>query len=269
MESFELALLGGVTERQYRSHRPDIETLPWGTLNTSAYTEEELARACFHWTDLCLEEYSATARQAELLRLLVCARAPIDLTGVLSGFPLDELLHTELCARMAAELGATAAIEYQPAQVFPLDTHSNSATQSFLLHATRMVLWEFCVQESRSHALLVSHYTHASDPLLRAVWGRLAKDEAVHMQFGWTFLSWALEELTHEERKTLTDVTAQAIAAVAALDDRVRALPASSFTPISVFGSRGRDAYLDTCAQILRERVKEPLAALQLLPQHT
>jgi len=51
---------------------------------------------------------------AATLRALIEARAPLDLIGVASRFPLDEMVHVELCARMAMELGGGTEIVHAP-----------------------------------------------------------------------------------------------------------------------------------------------------------
>lgn len=109
-EVFELELLGGGVERRFREERPETEMMPWGTLDATLFSEEERVAARRGWTDLALQEYGAAASQANVIRLLARARAPLDLTAMLATFPLDELSHTELCARMAEELGGAVPI---------------------------------------------------------------------------------------------------------------------------------------------------------------
>ena len=51
---------------------------------------------------------------AATLRALLECRAPLDLIAMAARFPLDELVHVELCARMAMELGGGTEIQYDP-----------------------------------------------------------------------------------------------------------------------------------------------------------
>ncbi len=44
-ELFELELLGGATERRYRKMRPEVEGMPWGTLDLSLSSPTELVHA--------------------------------------------------------------------------------------------------------------------------------------------------------------------------------------------------------------------------------
>ena len=257
-EIFELELLGGGVEKRYRAERPHAEPMPWGTLDVSSLSQEERAAAQRGWTDLALEEYGAAASQSNVARLVMRARAPLDLSAMIASFPLDELLHTELCARMASELGGAAAIAYEPQHVFPAP---ESNGQGALLEAATAVAWEYCVGETLSHGLLTYHRRRVRHPLLRAVWGRLAKDEAVHARFGWLFLDWAAPLLTNDERAEVARTAQRAIAHARALDDKVRGLPAAAFVTEGVFGA-DRARYLEEANALLEARVVPRLEAL-------
>jgi hypothetical protein len=249
---FEREMRGGATESRLRRARPRSEELPWGSLDLSAFSADELLAARRGWTDLALQEYAAAASQANALRLVVRSRAPLDLSAMLAGFPLDELAHTEICARMAQELGGTTPVVYPTEDVFPPPAEGDGSP---LLDAARTVAWEFCVAETLSLGLLKFHHRNAAEPLLEAVWRRLAKDEAAHAQFGWTFLKWARDALPRSERAAVAQVALRAVAHVDDLDDKVRREPDDAFCAVGVFGSCGRRAYLLQCRDVLEQRV--------------
>jgi hypothetical protein len=254
-ELFELDLLGGVPTRRYRSLRPQAATMPWGTLELDALTAEELIQARRGWTDLALQEYASAGSQANVLRLLVRARVPLDLSAMLTPFPLDELLHTELCAGMAAELGGTTPVMYSPDEVFPPPADHQAGP---LLAASRAVVWEFCVGETLSYGLLAAHARRAAQPLLRAIWQRLARDEAGHASFGWRFLDWVLPELDADERRDLAATAARALRHAAGLEDKIMSLPPSAFSALGTCGP-DRPAYLALGRALLEERVRARL----------
>lgn len=104
-ELFELELYGGGMERRYRRMRPEVEAMPWGTLDLSGISEEQLVSGRRAWTGAAFQEHRTAIACAATLRALIECRAPVDLIGVASRFPLDEMVHVELCARMAMELG--------------------------------------------------------------------------------------------------------------------------------------------------------------------
>jgi hypothetical protein len=258
-ELFELELHGGGVERRFRRARPHGDEMPWGTLDLSGLSPEQVLAARCGWTDLAVQEYAAAASQANVLRMLVRARAPLDLSALLAMFPLDELAHTDLCARMAAELGGAVPIEYHAADVFP---EPGTDGGSALLAAARAVAWEFCVGETLSHGLLTFHHRHAKEPLLRAVWGRLAKDEAAHARFGWVFLRWAIPNMSASELEALSAEVDRAIAKVDALNEKVARQPSEAFCSVGVFGPQGKDAYLGRTHAILETMIVRRLRSV-------
>jgi len=90
---FELSLWGGATERRYRRLRPEVERLPWGTLDPTRYPAELVLAARRSWTLAAFQEHRTGAACAATLEALIAARAPVDLIAVAARFPLDELAH--------------------------------------------------------------------------------------------------------------------------------------------------------------------------------
>ncbi len=258
---FELGFLGGSFERRYRAQRPEADAMPWGAVDLTACDDRGLALAREQWTNLALQEYEAASRHAAILQLLVQAQAPFDASAVLAMFPGEELAHAELCARVADALGGAAAIEYETDEVFAA-LRAPSSEGSLLLSASCAVLWEFCVNESVSHGSLVECARTAADPLLRAVWTSIAKDEAEHQHFGWEYLAWALGEHDDGERSVLASVATRALDAIESVAQRVEAQPEEAFGALSVFGNRGRDAYLRRWRSLAAERVRPRLASM-------
>jgi hypothetical protein len=196
---FELELLGGATERRYRKMRPEVEEMPWGTMDLSRSTPEDLIAARRAWTGAAYQEHRTAVACAATLRALLEARAPVDVVAVASRFPLDEMVHVELCARMAMECGGGTEIRYDPDAVI-LDATPGVRP---LLRACELAVRFFCVGEAISIPLLRATWHNARHPLPRAVLGRIVKDEAAHGVFGFTVLDWAADELTAEDRAHL------------------------------------------------------------------
>src|SRR5262249_39663995 len=120
------------------------------------------------------------------------ARAPIDLVALASRFPLDEVVHAELCARMAMHLGGGTELRPEPDRL----TEDEGGPLSPLLRATDLVTRIFCVGEAFSVPMLRGTWRSSRHPLVKAVLGRIVKDEAAHGAFGWSFLDWALPALS-------------------------------------------------------------------------
>src|SRR5690349_6029231 len=101
--------------------------MPWGTLDLTRFSPQELLPARAAWTAAAFQEHRTGIACAVTLRALLEARAPLDLIALAARFPLDELAHVELCARMAMELGGGTEILYDPLDVVVDATSGGSA----------------------------------------------------------------------------------------------------------------------------------------------
>jgi hypothetical protein len=191
LELFELEMLGGATERRYRRQRPEVEALPWGTLAATGHRPDDIADARGHWTLAAFQEQRTAAACAESLRCLLACRAPLDLIAVASRFPLDEVVHVEMCARVAEALGGGTTIRHDPRRLAPTPERDDPP----LLQAAEMIVAVYCVGEAFSVPVLHATWRATRHPLLRGVLGIIVRDEAAHGAFGWAFLDWAGEAL--------------------------------------------------------------------------
>jgi len=198
-ELFELELLGGTTEQRFRKMRPEVEAMPWGSLDLSSVSEEQRITARKAWTGSAYQEHRTGAACALTLQALIEARAPLDLVAVASRFPLDEMVHVELCARMAMEFGGGTEIIHDPKAMVVGSDHSLNP----LMQAADLVVRFFCVGEAISIPLLRATWHVAKHPLPKAVLGRIVKDEAAHGVFGFTFLDWACSRFSDDEKARL------------------------------------------------------------------
>lgn len=203
-------MLGGAVERRYRKLRPDVERLPWGTIRTASFPSKEIVRFRRAWTEAAFQEHRTGAACALALESLIACRAPLDLVALASRFPLDELAHVEMCARIAGEFGGGYPLRHRPAElVAPARDES-----SVLARASELMVRFFCVGEAVSIPMLRGAWHSAVHPLIRAVIGRIVKDEAAHGQIGWMFLDWALPELSERDIRSLRENAKEAIAEI-------------------------------------------------------
>ena len=262
-ERFELSLAGGASEALYRRLRPDVERLPWEHAWKVDASPEQVTEARVQWTLAALQEYRSAALQSEVLRAMVRARVPLDLSAVASSFSLDELAHAEVCARVAHALGGGAPVSYDPDQVFSLRAPERDAPAlDPLLTATAQVAGLYCVGEAWSHAFLASLRRAARIPQLRAVWGLLTRDEAVHARFGWMFLEWARGALDEAAWRVVESSARAQVAALRANWRGVWAVPAAAFSAISPLGDGGAGAYQQRAERALRHHVLTAFARL-------
>lgn len=256
---FELELLGEGVERRYRKMRPEVEAMPWGTLDASRIPPVALVAARKAWTGAAYQEHRTGVACCATLRALMECRAPIDLVAMASRFPLDELVHVELCARMAMELGGGTEIVHDPdAMVADADE-----TLRPLLRAAELVVRFFCVGEALSIPLLRGTWHAARHPLPRAILGRIVKDEAAHGTFGFTFLDWALPQIDDEERALLGRSADVTIRAIHKQWNRIRASRTGAYDEAvgDALAWMQSDAYLALAERSMETRVRAPLLA--------
>jgi hypothetical protein len=254
-ELFELELLGGNTERRFRKMRPEVEAMPWGTLDISKAREEDLIAARLAWTSAAYQEHRTGVACALTLRALIEARAPLDLIAVASRFPLDEMVHVELCARMAMELGGGTEIVHDP-KAMVLDPDPK---QSALMQAAECVVRFFCVGEAISIPLLRATWHVAEHPLPRAVLGRIVKDEAAHGVFGFTFLDWALPLMSDSDKQVLGAAADLAIRFLYGQWDYTRQNRRTPKHEGDILGWMRTDEYLALAQRSMQSAVIDPL----------
>jgi hypothetical protein len=254
-EVFELEMLGGAVESAYRKQRPEVEAMPWGTLDPAAYPAELVEAAQKAWTGAAYQEFRTGAACAATLQSLIEARAPLDLIALASRFPLDEMVHVELCSRLAMEFGGGASLVYDPDEM----VSEFGVGCEPLMRACHQVVAYFCVGEALSIPLLHGTWKACTHPLTRAVLKRIVQDEADHGTFGWQFLDWASAHLEPADRVSLGRTADRAIAGVVKNWDAIRARPRGSEAHVHDLGWMQTDPYLALAERSLRRLVIKPL----------
>jgi hypothetical protein len=254
LEAFELSLFGGAVERRYRRLRPEVDTLPWGTIHVDRHPPEVVAAARQAWTEAAFQEHRTGAACAATLKALIAARAPLDLIAMASRFPLDEMVHVELCARLVGELGGAVALMHDPRQMIVEPPREMPA----LMQAAELIVRNFCVGEALSIPVLRGSWHASRHPLIRDVLCRIVKDEAAHGQLGWFFLDWADDRLGAPERKHLAAVARQTIDAVT---ERWKTIVPRPQSPLDsdALGWMESSSYLDLARRSLETHVIAPL----------
>jgi hypothetical protein len=256
-ELFELEMLGGNLERRYRRARPEVEAMPWGTLDLSRVPEADVVAARRAWTGAAFQEHRTGVACAATLRALIEARAPLDLVALATRFPMDEMVHVELCARMAMECGGGTEILHDPAAMV-LDANPELSP---LMRAAELCVRFFCVGEALSIPLIRATWHAARHPLPRAVLGRIVKDEAAHGTFGFTFLDWAAPRLTNDDRALLGRAADLAIGVIARQWSEIAARKRRAPHPGDALAWMETDAYLALARRSMEEKVRAPLVA--------
>jgi len=209
MPAFQLAMIGGPWQRRLRRRRGRIERLPWREALPD-YAESRVA-----WTRTAFSEYASAAAFAEIATALLAAGAPIDLIAAAGDIVVDEIVHTEAAARIAAALGGAVALDVDLARL--VRPPSPEAVADPLLRAGELVVRTACVGEALTVPMLKLARDTAGSPLIEAALAAIAADEASHAQLGWWFLDWAAPRLDAAARALLGRAAGGAIRSFAPL----------------------------------------------------
>lgn len=255
LELFELELVGGPTERRYRGVRPEVEALPWGTLDLEGVPREVVDRGRRAWTRAAFQEWRTGTACALTVKALYECRAPLDLVAMATRFPLDELVHVELCSRLAMELGGATPIFHEPDNLIvePL------AEATPILRCADLVVRFFCVGEALSIPMLRGTWHATEHPLPKAVLGRIVRDEAAHGAFGWLFLDWADELFEPGDRERLADAADETVRMVKHNWEYLYEGGDDPASAAHALGWMQTDAYLALAQKSLERNVLAPL----------
>lgn len=242
---FELELLGGWLEQQYRADRPDLEALPWGTLDMSAFSAEQLQSAVTGWTDFVLVERLAAAGAAWVAWLVHRCEAPLDVAVVVGNVARDECVHAELCARVINELGGSVAMQYDRSKTFgaPRAMSSDRVRDAAIAAAV-----ELCAGETLNLRTLALRRATVTAPLLKQVWTIIGREEAQHSAVGFAFVAWAMPMLSQTDIDDMCAASTRVVEVSRRRDQDIIALPDSWFTQLGVFATDDRAAYLQASA---------------------
>ena len=200
---FEVALAGGAATRTWEGIAGRLDSAcAWESLNPSDFPADLVTLARLGWTENAFNEYCTGAAMGQLVSVLAEANAPLDLLGIASTFPLDEMVHVELCARVAMRLGGGAPIAYDPDHLH-LDFDPGLTP---LQRANELIVRLCCVGEEFSLPMLAGSLRAATHPVTRAVLTRIVRDEATHGHLGWMYLDWIGATLDRSERARLAAV---------------------------------------------------------------
>jgi hypothetical protein len=240
---FALSVLDGPFRRRLAPRRRWLDDLPWG----EPLPQDDVgARGV--WTQTAFGEYASAAAFAEIASALLAAGAPIDLVAAAGDFVVDEIVHTEVAARLAAALGGAVALEVDLARLV-----RPPAAPDPLLAAAELLVRTSCVGEAMTVPVLKLARRLAGSALIEAALGQVIADESSHAQLGGWFLDWAEPRLDDAARAHLGRVAGAALRAFVPLlqggcaHSRLGALSCDRYDP----------AFADAAAR----RVAGPLAA--------
>jgi len=249
---FELDWMGGGAAALLRRRRPGVDELPWGTLDRAQFKPEALAEARKVWTNGAFTEYASAAAFTAMAGALFECGAPIDLSAAAADFAVDELGHTELAARLLAELGGAVPYLVDLEMMAP-----RSSAPSALERAGELVIKVSSVGEALSVPILAASLEGADHALTRAVLDRLLHDEGPHARMSDWFFEWAGEDLDDGARARLAEVALEAVEVYAPL---WRKADCGTCVLVPAFGGLPSETYRNTMIESVRMKIVRPLA---------
>ena len=138
--------------------------------------------------------------------LLLACGAPIDLVAAAGDFVVDEIVHTEAAARLAATFGGAVALDVDLGKLVRLPTAADP-----LLRAAELIVRTSCVGEALTVPILKVARDVADSPLVTAALAHIVADESAHAQLGGWFLDWAEPHLDAAARAHLGRIAGRAL----------------------------------------------------------
>lgn len=153
---------------------------------TEHLSASERAGLAAHWTHMGQLEHASIAAFARFALQLLSLGAPPELVEDCTRAMADETAHTRLCFDIAS---AYAGQAIGPG---PLDISGSLAVTS-LADIVELVIVEGCFGETRAALEALEAADAATDPVIRAAYEQIARDEERHAALAFRFVRWALE----------------------------------------------------------------------------
>jgi hypothetical protein len=237
--------------------------IPWARFDREGYAAGALAIASQSARSLAAGEYGAVTLFAHAASALALHRAPFDLIATAARIPADEIRHAEYACRMAALCAGT--------DLSSLDLDVDDAVLTARCAPIRnledldvFMLELPAVSETLATALLDACREGATDPVARAFFANIVRDEVHHARLGWYYLAWRAAQWSDAERQRLADRAGEIVMEVDRRFQRGRDAPPD------IAGQARRLGVLDTTRQreviqrVMEEEIVPGLDALGL-----
>lgn len=181
-----------------------VKDLPWNELDTSKYSEEQLYAARLFWSRRAWSEYTGVAESPiVLLRFAMEGQIPGVIKLALATKFMDEAKHIEASYLMAEKLGGYIAEppEGAPRKRFVAGLRDRGLNPEYTPEAV-LGCWH-CVSEFFAVEIFRVRYQNTSDPVAKAVLGRILADEVRHIAMGWEFLAYRLPKVSPAVRENV------------------------------------------------------------------
>lgn len=173
------------------------------------FSPGQIALARQAWPMKATQELRSAAIFAELQRLAILCELPLELASVLSDAARDELLHAELCFRVAEVLGASPnRVEVEPVEA------RFSAFADRRQRLLALLLIEVAIGETVSCSLFRAAACASEEPLTRLALSVILRDEARHSRIGWQALETLRSGWSDDDCQLLVDELRRQLGAI-------------------------------------------------------
>lgn len=178
--------------------------IPWASFDASRYSPEVLAAARLSWSRKAWTEYGGLPETpALIIRFCLEHERESDPKYFLTVRNTEEAWHLDCCHHFAELCGGFVEEPANPAYaaLFNQGLHREALDASRSLDA--YVAAHIGIQDGLDLELCRLHRDNASDPVARAILGRLVADKTRHAAFGWFYLETRAAGWSDTERRTI------------------------------------------------------------------
>jgi hypothetical protein len=183
------------------AHWDAVTDIPWDNLNPGAYTEEQLYAARVFWSRRAWSEYTGLAESPTvLLRFAFEGDREPEIKFALASKLIDEARHVEASYLLAEKLGGyiDSPPEGSPTNRVVAGLRKRGMNPDYTPEAV-LACWH-CVSEFFAVDIFRARYEHTTNPVAKAVLGKILADEVRHINMGWEYLAYRLPKATAEVR---------------------------------------------------------------------
>ena len=237
--------------------------IPWARFERERYAPEALEIAASSARSLAKGEYGAVTLFSQVTASLAFAGAPFDLVAAAAQIPVDELRHADYACRMAA-LCAGVDVSRVELDVDEAVLHRRCAPRPRMEELDAFMLELPAVSETLATALLDACRHGATDPLARAFFGNIVRDEVHHARLGWYYLAWRAPQWTSAEKKRLSNLAAQLVVEIGQRFQTGRDAPAAVAAQACALGVLDTPRQREALEDVMEHEIVPGLDALGL-----
>jgi hypothetical protein len=241
--------------------------IPWEKFDRGRYSDRALAIATEATQTLATGEYGAVALFGALASALALHGCPFDIVSAAAKIPADEIRHADYATRMTSILaGNTHAAS-------TLDVDRDVLVRRCIKPATLLDLDFFmlelpAISETIATAMLDECRSVTRDPVVRAFYANIVRDEVHHGRLGWYYLAWRSPQWTVAERQRVADHCGEMIVDIERRFSRGRDAPPEHAADARALGVLDTAAQSATIRRLMEDEMIPALDQLGLGASH-